>query len=37
MKKDVLLTTTASIPNYEVIENKGLVFANVVLGANARL
>lgn len=34
MKKDVLLTTTASIPNYEVIENKGLVFANVVLGAN---
>ena len=34
MKKDVILTTTASIPNYEVIESKGLVFANVVLGTN---
>ena len=34
MKKEVLLTTTISIPNYEVIESKGLVFANVVLGAN---
>ena len=34
MKKEVLLTTTTSIPNYEVIESKGLVFANVVLGAN---
>ena len=34
MKKDILLSTTASIPNYEVIESKGLVFANVVLGTN---
>ena len=34
MKKEVLLTTTTSIPNYEVIESKGLVFANVVLGTN---
>lgn len=34
MKKEVLLTTTTSIPNYEVIENCGLVFANVVLGTN---
>ena len=34
MKKEVLLSTTASIPNYEVIENRGLVFANVVLGTN---
>ena len=34
MKKDILLSTTASIPNYEVVESKGLVFANVVLGTN---
>lgn len=34
MKKEVLLSTTASIPNYEVIESRGLVFANVVLGTN---
>jgi uncharacterized protein YbjQ (UPF0145 family) len=34
MKRDILLSTTASIPNYEVIESKGLVFANVVLGTN---
>ena len=34
MKKDILLSTTASIPNYEVVESKGLVFANVVLGKN---
>lgn len=34
MKKDIILTTTASIPNFEIIENCGLVFANVVLGTN---
>lgn len=34
MKKNVLLTTTTSIPNYDVIESRGLVFANVVLGNN---
>ena len=34
MKKEILLSTTASIPNYEVIESKGLVFGNVVLGTN---
>lgn len=34
MKKDILLSTTNSIPNYDVIESRGLVFANVVLGTN---
>ncbi len=34
MKKEVLFTTATSQPNYEVIESKGLVFANVVWGTN---
>lgn len=34
MQKKVLLTTTTSIPNYEIVESKGIVFANVVLGTN---
>ena len=34
MKKNIILTTTHIIPNYEVVESRGLVFANVVLGAN---
>lgn len=34
MKKEVLFTTATSLPNYEVVESKGLVFANVVLGTN---